>query len=142
MIWGEAPEIFCRRLLAFFYCLLERGLSAAAHKAVFFRKEMRWCGKRLYGQTVRHDPENTEGLSELCRPETAGELMQFFQAINWMRTSVPQPQVAELEPPLLARSKSVCASHTSPSVWGRAVLLAATSKRTNAWPRGMLCDCG
>ena len=65
---------------------------------------------------MRHDPENTEGLSELRRPETAGDVMRFFQAINWMRTSLPQ--LAELEPPLLARSKSVCASHSSPSVLG------------------------
>ena len=29
------------------------------------------------------------------RPETAGELMQFLQVINWMRTSLPE--LAELE---------------------------------------------
>ena len=54
----------------------------------------------LSGQTVSHDPERTQGLSELRRPETAGELMQFLQAINWMRTSLPE--LAELEAQLLA----------------------------------------
>ena len=49
---------------------------------------------------MSHDPERTQGLSELRRPETAGELMQFLQAINWMRTSLPE--LADLEAPLRA----------------------------------------
>ena len=40
----------------------------------------------------------THGLSELRRPETTGELIQFLQAINWMRTSLSK--LAELETPL------------------------------------------
>ena len=76
----------------------------------------------LSGQTVSHDPERTQGLSEFRRPETAGELMQLIQAINC--------------------PKSACATHVAPSAWRCAVLLVATSGRTNAWPRGMLCDYG
>ena len=64
----------------------------------FFVKEIKWCGKILFGQTVSHDPERTQGISELRRPETADELMQFFQANNWMRTSLSE--LAELEAPL------------------------------------------
>ena len=89
VIWRDTLEILFKRLLAILDRLLERGLFAAAHKAVFFRKEIKWRGKILSGQTVSHDPERTQGLSELRRPETAGELMQFPQAINWMRTSLP-----------------------------------------------------
>ena len=62
--------------------LLERGVFAAAPKAVFIRKEIEWFWKILSRQTVSHDPERTRGLSELCRPETAGELMQFLETIN------------------------------------------------------------
>ena len=36
VIWGETPEILLKRLLAILDRLLERGLFAAAHKAVFF----------------------------------------------------------------------------------------------------------
>ena len=42
---GETTEIFLKRLLAILDRLLELGLFAAAHKAVFFRKEIKWCGK-------------------------------------------------------------------------------------------------
>ena len=78
--------------------LLKRGLVAAAHKAVFFRKGIKWCWEILSGQAVSHDPERTQGLSELRRPETAGELMQFLQAFKWMGTF--RPGLAELEEPL------------------------------------------
>ena len=98
-----------KRLLAILDRLLERGLFAAAHKAVFFRKEIKWCGKILSGQTVSHDPEHTQGLSELRRPETAGKLMQFLQA-NWMRTSLPE--LAEFEAPLRALlEECLCNTH-------------------------------
>ena len=43
-------------------------------------------------------PRAHPGLSELRQPEAAGELMQFLQAINWMRTSLPE--LAELDAPL------------------------------------------
>ena len=49
---------------------------------------------------MSHDPERTQGLSELRRPETAGELIQLLQAINRMWTSLPE--LAELEATLRA----------------------------------------
>ena len=82
---------------------------AAAPKAVFIRKEIEWFGKILSRQTVSHDPERTQGLSEVRRPETAGELMQFLQDINWMRTSLPER--AALEAPLRALLEE-CLSNT------------------------------
>ena len=49
----------------------------------------KWCGKLYSGTGVRHDPERIQGLVEMRRPETVGELMQFLQAANWMRLSLP-----------------------------------------------------
>ena len=31
-----------------------------------------------------------EGLSDMRRPQTASELMQFLQAAKWLRTSLPR----------------------------------------------------
>ena len=120
MIWGETPEILLKPQLEISdgplerIACFERGLFDAAHKDIFFRKEIKWFGKILSGQTVSH-PEGTQGLSELRRPETAGKIVQFLQAINWMPTSLPE--LAELE----------SATHGVPSAWRRVVLLAATS---------------
>ena len=38
---------------------------------------------------MRHDSECIHGLVKMQRPETVGELMQFLQAGNWMRLSLP-----------------------------------------------------
>ena len=68
VIWGKTPEIHMKWLLVILDRLLERGRFTAARKADLFRKEIKWCGKILSGQTVRHDPERAQGLSELYRP--------------------------------------------------------------------------
>ena len=117
VILGESPEIRLERLFSIFDRLLERGHFDAAHKAVFFRKEIKWSGKILSGQMASHDPKGTQRLSELGRPETAGELMQFLQVINWMRMFLPE--LVELYAPLQALLDeclcSTCLLYTSPS---------------------------
>ena len=118
VILGETPEILLKRLLAILNLLLERSLFATAHKVIFFRKEIKWCGKILSGRTVSHEPERTQGLRELRRPETAGWIMQFLQANNWMRTSVPE--LAELEAPLRELLEKVSVQHTAHQARGAA----------------------
>ena len=39
---------------------------------------------------VKHDSDRLGWLANMRRPSTAGELMQFLQALNWLRTSLPQ----------------------------------------------------
>ena len=74
------------------------GLFAAAHKCTFFARELVWCGKVYSQGCVSHDPVRVQGLSDMRRPETAAELMQFLQATNWLRTSLPR--MAEVVAPL------------------------------------------
>ena len=71
VIWVVTPESFLKRLLAILDRLLERGRFDVAHKAVFFRKDIKWCGKTISGQTMSHHSKRTKGLSELRGPETA-----------------------------------------------------------------------
>ena len=72
--------------------ILERlegvGLYDAAHKCTFFETSITWCGKVYSQGQVKHDPERLTGLATIRRPETAAELMQFLQAVNWPRTSL------------------------------------------------------
>ena len=63
----------------------EVGLYTAAHKCTLFETSITWCAK-VY---VKHDSERLTALATMRRPETAGELMQFLQAVNWLRTSLP-----------------------------------------------------
>ena len=82
---------------------------------------------------MSHHPEHTQGLSELRRPETAGELMQFLQAINWMRTSLPE--LAELEAPLRALPEEcLCNTRTKRVAARRAIGSNEwTDERMAAW---------
>ena len=68
----------------------DAGLFVAAHKCLFFDTEISWCGKVYSGGHVTHDRELLSGLASMRRPQTAGGLMQFLQAVNWMRTSLPR----------------------------------------------------
>ena len=46
---------------------------------------------------VSYDLERLSGLASMLHPPTAGELMQFLQAVNWWRTSLPRlAEVVEL----------------------------------------------
>ena len=54
------------------------GLFAAAHKCTFFARELVWCGKVYSHGRLSHDPVRLQGLSDMRRPETAAELMEFF----------------------------------------------------------------
>ena len=48
---------------------------------------------------VKHDPERLTSLASMRLPETAGELMQFLQVVNWLRTSLLR--LAEVVWPLM-----------------------------------------
>ena len=52
---------------------------------------------------MRPHPERIQGLVEMRRPEAVSELMQFLQAANWMRLSLPN--MAKAISPLRALSE-------------------------------------
>ena len=54
--------------------------------------------KRQSQGRVSHDPVRLQGSSDTRRHEAATELMQFLQAMNWLRTSLPR--MAEVVAPL------------------------------------------
>ncbi|CAN0012806.1 unnamed protein product [Sphacelaria rigidula] len=96
-IWVDGVFFFADTKDECFYTLdailsrLENvGLFAAAYKGTFFASELVWCGKVYSHGRVSHDPVRLQGLSDMRRPETAAELMQFLQAVNWLRTSLPR----------------------------------------------------
>ena len=82
---------------------------------------------------MSHDPDRTQELSELRRPEAAGELIQFLQAINWLRTSLPD--LPELEAPLRALlEECLCNTRTKRVAARRAIGSNEwTDERMAAW---------
>lgn len=70
--------------------LKARSIYVAVDKVPLFRREMRWCGKVYSVATASHDPERMQGLATMRWPETVGELNPFLQAVNLMRTGLPE----------------------------------------------------
>ena len=88
--WGADEDDLLNTLDKILGRLEDAGLSAATHKCLFFDIEIAWCGKVYSRGQVSHDWERLSGLVSIRRPQTADELMQFFQAVNWLRTSLPR----------------------------------------------------
>ena len=74
------------------------GLFVAAHKCTCFARELFWCGNVYSDGVVTHDRARIQRMSEMRRPQTPSELMQFSQAANWLRTSLRR--MAEVVEPL------------------------------------------
>eukprot|EP00644_Phytophthora_capsici_P015135 jgi/Phyca11/128315/e_gw1.75.173.1 len=64
------------------------GLKLSAKKTSLYQTTVKWCGKLISGDGVRHDPERIETLKQVPPPTTAGELQQFLCATGWMRDSI------------------------------------------------------
>ena len=55
-------------------------------KCKLFAKKVRWVGKIISADGISPDPEKTQILLDMSRPETAADLMQFVCAMNWLRS--------------------------------------------------------
>ena len=102
---------------------------------------------------MSHDPKRTHGLSEVRRPEITGELMQFLQDINWMRTSLPELAEYHGLRDAEVRERRACLlmivlgrleiagrlSHTGKDIPGAQNTLADGISR---WPRSLLANKG
>jgi len=64
------------------------GLKLSAKKSNLYQRAVKWCGKLIDGDGVRHDPARIDALRSMPYPKTAGELQQFVCAANWMRESI------------------------------------------------------
>ncbi|OWZ13442.1 RNA-directed DNA polymerase [Phytophthora megakarya] len=81
-------DTYLVKLGELFSLLNHFGLKLNAKKTSLYQTQVKWCGKLIDGQGIRHDPERINSLRALPYPCTAGELQQFICAINWMRDSI------------------------------------------------------
>ncbi|GMF29380.1 unnamed protein product [Phytophthora fragariaefolia] len=66
------------------------GLKLHAKKCTFFSTEVKWGGRIISAQGVKHCPERVQGLVDMQLPRTGAGLQQFLCAVNWMRQSIPE----------------------------------------------------
>ena len=114
--WGLDETDLSNTLELILESLEEVGLYAAAHKCTVFKTSITWRGKVYSQGQIKHDPEWLAGLATMRRPESAAELVQFLQAVNWLCTSLPR--MAEVLYPLRIFWRSIWwAPSVAPNVW-------------------------
>ena len=88
--WGADEDDLLNTPEKIFDRLEDAALFTAAHKNLFFDTEISWCGKVYSRRLMSHDRERLSGLASMHLPQTVGELIQFLQTVNWLRTSLPR----------------------------------------------------
>eukprot|EP00644_Phytophthora_capsici_P019273 jgi/Phyca11/132444/e_gw1.167.22.1 len=88
LLFARSKDEYLNQLEKFFLILRERGLKLNALKCRLFARSVRWCGKIVTGQEVKHDPARLAALVEMELPPTAAALQQFLCAANWIRDTV------------------------------------------------------
>ncbi len=66
------------------------GIKFSPKKLELVATEIKWCGKRLSADGVEVDPERSRVLKEMPRPTRGDQLMQFINAVGWIRTHLPE----------------------------------------------------
>eukprot|EP00644_Phytophthora_capsici_P005411 jgi/Phyca11/96548/e_gw1.1.1876.1 len=88
LLYAEDIDTYLEKLKELFSLLDEFGLKLSVKKSSLYQQEVKWCGKFIDANGVRHDPARIETLCAMPYPSTAGELQQFLCATNWMRESL------------------------------------------------------
>eukprot|EP00644_Phytophthora_capsici_P011722 jgi/Phyca11/123237/e_gw1.50.482.1 len=88
LLYADDIEVYLEKLSELFSLLNQFGLKLSVKKSSLYQTEVKWCGRVINHQGVRHDPARIDTLRSLPYPTTAGELQQFVCAINWMRESL------------------------------------------------------
>ncbi|GMF21819.1 unnamed protein product [Phytophthora fragariaefolia] len=88
LLYATDIETYLDKLAELFSLLNQFGLKLSAKKSSQYQTQVKWCGKVINGQGIRHDAERIDSLRLLPYPRSAGEPQQFLCAINWMRDSI------------------------------------------------------
>ncbi|OWY91859.1 hypothetical protein PHMEG_00039384 [Phytophthora megakarya] len=88
LLYAEGIETYLEKLNELFSLMDHFGLKLFAKKSQLYQKEVKWCGRQIDDNDVRHDPDRINTLRSMPYPTTAGELQQFLCAINWMCESI------------------------------------------------------
>eukprot|EP00178_Gracilaria_changii_P000257 TRINITY_DN1027_c0_g1_i1.p2 TRINITY_DN1027_c0_g1~~TRINITY_DN1027_c0_g1_i1.p2 ORF type:complete len:1106 (+),score=114.18 TRINITY_DN1027_c0_g1_i1:5972-9289(+) len=58
-------------------------------KCILFAISIRWCGRIISANGVRHDPRQLDGLLHMQPPTNGAHLQQFVCAMQWVKTGIP-----------------------------------------------------
>lgn len=82
LLYADDIDEYLEELAELFSLMNDFGLKRSANKANLYQREVKWCGRIISADGVRHDPSSIDSRRSMPYPVTAGELQQFVCAIN------------------------------------------------------------
>lgn len=92
LLHSPSVEHFLQCVRSFLSYCVEFNWKLHPAKCILFTKSVRWCGRVISSEGIRHDPARLDTLLDMDRPSTGGQLQQFLCAMQWLRSSIPQFQ--------------------------------------------------
>jgi hypothetical protein len=94
LIWIDDVLVYTRSfedlLTRLFQRLRKFNVKLNSQDTDLYCKEITWCGRKIYVEGIKFDPEMIESLLILPEPENAANLQKFLCGANWMRSSIPE----------------------------------------------------
>ena len=88
IVYAKTAKEYADVLGQMFDLLEDKGWKLSLKKSKLFSEEIKWCGRIITAEGIKHDPTRIQALCDMQYPETAGDLMQFLCAAGWMRSSI------------------------------------------------------
>ncbi|KAG3105799.1 hypothetical protein PI125_g13363 [Phytophthora idaei] len=85
---ATVPELL-ETLKVFFKMVKEANFKLNMAKSSLFNLEIKWCGRLISSEGVRHDPARVSALANLPLPAAVADLQYFVCATNWLNDSLP-----------------------------------------------------
>ena len=88
IVYAKTAKEYADVLGQMFDLLEDKDWKLSLKKSKLFSEEIKWCGRIITAEGIKHDPTRIQALCDMQYPETAGDLMQFLCAAGWMRSSI------------------------------------------------------
>jgi hypothetical protein len=88
LLHAKSFEEFCAILVEFLDTCVRTGLVLNIDKTVLAADVVQWNGRRISGRGVQLEPRAIGKFRDMAEPTLAGELGEFLQSLNWMKSSL------------------------------------------------------
>jgi hypothetical protein len=88
LLHTKTEDVLLATLNFFFKQCQKYGLNTHPSKCICF-ETMMFCGRLITKDGVIFDPKNTEARQSMFEQQNGADLVQYFAAVDWMRSTVP-----------------------------------------------------
>ena len=112
-VFADTQQKLLNILKIIFSRCIKYNLKLNAKKSKLCMKQLKFCGRIISADGIRHDPERIASLCAMSPPGTLKQLVQFLAALNWLRESLPN--FAQVAGPLYELQRRLQSENSSKS---------------------------